>query len=305
MELIKHLSPEQILLSLEARDKWDAINQMIDAIIKHPVCKRQTERISEQIRKSVIDRERDAATFMGHGFALPHARIEHFRGFAVCIAILKDEIQWSDSGDMVKILFMVIASEENPTVILKVMSALARLLSDKEIKHVFLHEKDPTALFNYLSEKHLSFDVSILAQDIMRTRFPAVRPTTSLRRVTHRMFVNRLEAIAVTEEDDTFLGEITCESLLKRGMPDFFNQLMSVSFIKDFDPFEKYFEQESQLKAMDAVVKDCATANESTTMMEIVYLLAIKKYPQVYVVKKGKLCGTIDRTTVLDQILNL
>jgi mannitol/fructose-specific phosphotransferase system IIA component (Ntr-type)/predicted transcriptional regulator len=305
MELINHLSPEQILLSIEARDKWDVIDQMLDAIVKHPVCKRQNEKVCTQIRQSVIDRERDAATYMGNGIALPHARIRGFRGFAVCIAVLKEEISWDDGDELTKVVFLVLSSEENPTVILKAMSALAHLLSDRTIKRAFLREEDPVALFEYLNEKHISVDVSIVARDIMRTRFPTVRPNTPLRKVTHRMFVNHVEAIAVADEDGRFHGEITCERLLKKGMPDFFNQLMSVSFIKDFDPFEKYFEVEAQSTAMDAATKDCAVANERTTLMEIVYLLAVKKYAKVYVVKKGKLCGTIDRTTVLDQILNL
>jgi PTS system nitrogen regulatory IIA component len=305
MDLSNHMSPEQILLSAEASTKWELIDKMLDAIVEHPICKRQTPAVQEQIRKDVVEREKNATTYMGQGFALPHARIEHFRGFVVCMAVLKDAIEWGDEGGAVRIAFMVLSSEENPTVILKVMSVLAHLLSDDQTKEMFLKASDPNALFEYIREKKIDPDVSILARDIMRTSFPTVRPTTLLRRVTHRMFINGVEAIAVVDDDGAFHGEITCERLLKRGMPDFFNQLMSVSFIKDFDPFEKYFEVEGCSTAEDAATTDCAVADHETTMMEIVYMLAVRKYSQVYVVKDGKLCGTIDRTTVLDQILNL
>jgi len=305
MEFIKHLSPAQILLSVEARDKWDVIDRMLDAILEHPICKRQSEYVLEHIREFVVQREHDSATYMGNEIALPHARIKNFRGAAICIAVLKNAIRWEDGEASVKVVFMVLASEENPTVILKTMSALAQLLTDEETKQRFFTETNPEALYEYLSAKHVDLDISILARDIMQTRYPSVQPDTPLRQVTHKMFVHRVEAIAVVDEDDKFHGEITCEILLKRGVPDFFNQLMSVSFIKDFDPFEKYFEVEAQSTARDAANTECAVTHEKATLMEIIYLLAVKKYQKVYVVKDGKLSGTIARTRVLDQILNL
>jgi predicted transcriptional regulator len=101
------------------------------------------------------------------------------------------------------------------------------------------------------------------------------------------------------------VGEITCDLLFKKGMPDFFSQLASVGFIKNFDPFEKYFEQEANSVAADVMSDDFAAVPETATLMEIVYLLSVRGYWKVYVVREGKRIGVIDRAAVLDRILNL
>lgn len=306
MELAKHLGPDQILLSVEVKDKWELLDLMVDAIFKGPTCQRQPPEVLEKIRPAVIKREKVMSTGMGHGYALPHARIKGFRGFAICIAVLKTKIDYETIDDEpVKIICLVITPEENPTIVLKILGGLSCFLLDDTANYIFYHEHDPVRMYNYLKEKRINLDISITAKEIMRAKFPSVYLDTPLRKVTNIMFGERIEAIAVVDEDGMLKGEITCDLLFKKGIPDFFNQLSSVSFIKEFDPFEKYFGDEANSSAKEVMSTSPAIIDETATLMEIVYLLSVKRCPKVYVVQDGKLCGTIDRVTVLDRILNL
>ncbi len=305
MELTKHLSPEQILLSVDVKDKWELLDLMTNAVLKHPICKGQPEGVSQKIRSNIIKRERDMSTGMGGGYALPHARVSGFKGFVICVARLKNSIDYeSIDGQPIKLICMVVAPEENPTIVLKVLGRLSRFLLDETNRHVFFQEQDPTKLYKYLEKKEIDLDVSIVAKDVMLTSFSTVDLKTPLQKVVEIMHDSRIQTVGVVDENNILSGEITCDLLFKKGMPDFFSQLMSVSFIKDFDPFEKYFRDESRSTAEQVMSKKFASVDESATLMEIVYLLSVKKHSTVYVVKDGKLLGTVDRITVLDNILN-
>ncbi|MCA9546301.1 MAG: CBS domain-containing protein, partial [Myxococcales bacterium] len=96
------------------------------------------------------------------------------------------------------------------------------------------------------------------------------------------------------------------DDLFTLGMPDFFRQLKSVSFIAEFDPFEKYFSKEAHLKARDVMTKDVAKVPPTATILEIVHLLSVHRYPKVFVVDEAdRLLGVIDRIRVVDRLLNL
>ena len=49
---------------------------------------------------------------------------------------------------------------------------------------------------------------------------------------------------------------------------------------------------------------DYAAVGEDATLMEIIYMLAVRNYSKAHVLKDGQKVGTIDRILVLDRILN-
>jgi len=145
----------------------------------------------------------------------------------------------------------------------------------------------------------------VRARDFMRPPLAMdIRPDTPLRTVVRTMLRHHVEAVAVTDDSGVILGEITCDLLFKKGVPDFFNQLPNVAFIKNFDPFEKYFDEEAHSVAGDVMSKDFATVTEDATLMEIIHLLAVRNYAKAHVVRNGRKIGTVDRALVLDRILN-
>lgn len=306
MNLAEHLGPEQILLHVRAKDKWALLDRMLEAILQGKVCQRQDEAVRREIVEAVLKRERQYATGLGGGFAFPHGRVRGFRGLALCLGVLEEPIDYGAPDDQgVQIVCLVVTPEEDPTVGVRAMGVLSALLSDEAVKHYFLSESSPEKLYHYLVHRNLQVHEATTARDIMRVPLFDVHPDTPLRKVIHLMLLHRVEAVSVTDEQGHILGQITCNDLFKHGLPDFFSQLTSVSFIKYFDPFEKYFAEEAHATAGEVMASNFATVEEDTTLMEIVFLLAIRNYPKLYVVRDGCKVGIIDRTAVLDRILNL
>jgi CBS-domain-containing membrane protein len=120
------------------------------------------------------------------------------------------------------------------------------------------------------------------------------------------MLEHSLSAVPVAGSDGQIVGEITCDILFRYGLPDFFTRLKSVAFIREFDPFEKYFEKEADSVAGDVMSDHPAVMPPTATLLEIVFALAVEKHMNVYIVaENGALVGVIDRAAVLDRILNL
>lgn len=295
-----------VLLDLEAPDKWSVISQMTDAMMQDPELAADPVLNRDRLLDAVIAREKERPTGLGNCFAFPHARIPGMGCLALCVACLKTPVDFGASDGKPAVLIALMAvPEEQPQAALKVMAHFAQLLSIPPEREFLSNLKDPALLAGFLKHRVLGIEASITARDIMRRPRADIYPDTPLREVTRIMLRHNLEAIAVVEHDGTIVGEITCQHLFKLGMPDFFNQLKSVSFIRDFDPLEKYFTEEGKSLARDVMSTDYAAVSEDTTLLEVLFELAVRGRPKVHVVRNGKRIGAIDQLLVLDRVINL
>lgn len=115
----------------------------------------------------------------------------------------------------------------------------------------------------------------------------------------------QLRAIPVLDDQKRVVGEITSEQLFRYGLPDFFAKLKSVSFIAEFDPFEKYFADERNVPVGDVMETNARIVPLDYTVMEIVFDLAIQRFNKLYVTDAdGHWVGTIDQGTVLNNVIN-
>lgn len=237
---------------------------------------------------------------------MPHARFPELSNPAIALALLEDDLEFgSIDGKGVNVVCMILCPEKHPTLALKVMSQIAKLFSVPEAKERIFSAKNGAEIFKCIKESALSLDIPIMAKDIMRPPAVTVTSDMSLPKVTRMMSENRLNTVPVTDPEGGLVGEISCRCLFRLGIPEFFTQLKSVAFISDFDPFEKYFHNESVSRAGDVMAKDFCAMPPDATMLEIVFALAVRHYPGIYVVNKDKLVGVIDRNAVLDQVINV
>ena len=303
--LVQYLSPGQILVGVEAKDSYDLMSQMLDALVESDSFRAQTNISRDQVWRLLIEREKKQSTGIGDGVAFPHGRIPGYKGLSICLAILKRPVDYgSFDGKPVQIACMTLTPEEQPALALRLYSKVAELLADEAIRSFFLSAADARLIYNYLRKKEFTVESILTARDIMRPQLLRIPPEMPLRDAAHLMMRHRVEAAAVLEKDGRIVGMITCDDIFRYGVPEFFSHLQSVAFIREFDPFEKYFLNERKACARDLMSKDFAALPPETTMLEIVFALTIQNYPKVYVVKAGQCIGVIDRAVVLDRIIN-
>jgi PTS system nitrogen regulatory IIA component len=305
MRLKKCLDPKTILLGLEVSDKTELLETMCAKISQSQIIKNYPEITEASIKEAIFKREKQMSTGIGGGFAFPHARLENFNDVAVCIVVLKNEIDF-DAFDKKKIhtACMTLTPLERPSVGLKIMSQVAKALKGEETRDAIIKALSPEDMIELLTKEETLIDAPIIAGELMKKPAFKINKDTPLKELTGLMTKHNAEAVAVTDENGKIIGEITCDILFKFGMPDFFSQLKSVSFIEEFDPFEKYFKEESTSVAGDLMATNFHTVKQSTPLLEIVFALAIEGHSKVYVEESNAIVGEIDKSSVLDRIIN-
>ncbi len=257
----------------------------------------------EFILQALIDREARQTTALGQGIAFPHARLEHLNKALFAVATLKEPILFEDIP--VQIICLILVPTSDPSLSLNIMAQFSRMLGDADLRRKVLDAGNAIELRTIFKSHNPRIDKPIIARDIMRPpRFSAL-DSDPVSKVSHLMSVNRLEAVPVVDGQRRVVGEITVDRLFLYGLPEFFTQLKSISFIAEFDPFEKYFADESSTLAADMMEPNARTVPMDYTIMEIVFDLAIKSHTKLYVVDDAGLwVGTIDKGLVLDNVIN-
>ncbi len=306
MEQDPYFNKDLVLLGVEAEDKWALIEQMTDTLLEHGGVRELPGITRQRVLDAVLAREHERPTGLGNGFAFPHARIPDLHAMGLCLAVPKSPVDFGALDNLpASVVCLMVVPETQAQLALRVMAQFARLMSDQVDREVLTKMDDPAVLSAYIARRVLGIDAPVTARDIMRAPRVVIHSDTPLREVTRLMHQHMLDAVAVTAEDGTVVGEITCDDLFKFGMPDFFSQLTSISFIREFDPFEKYFAGEGGTLARDVMSQHHVCLNEDATLLEIVFELAVHRHAKVYVVREGRQVGVIDSILVLDRVINI
>jgi len=130
--LVEFLAEEFITVDLQAKDKWDAIRQMVAFLMRTHRVEHITE---EELYQSIVEREQEMSTAMGRGIAIPHGRIKMGPAIQGVLAICRDGVEFdSPDGQPVKLIMLIVTPEDKKDMHLKVLSSLSSMVSDEAIR---------------------------------------------------------------------------------------------------------------------------------------------------------------------------
>lgn len=81
----------------------------------------------ERIIRSALTREEEESTYLGHGLAVPHARLEGLAAPLIGLATCADGIDWK--GERATLIVLLVVPAERPELHLALLGTLARTLS--------------------------------------------------------------------------------------------------------------------------------------------------------------------------------
>lgn len=97
-----------------------------------------------QVFDALFARERLGSTGLGHGIAIPHGRIKGLREAAGAFVRTQAPIPFeAPDGDPVQMIFVLLVPEKATDLHLQILSELAQLFSDKEIRSQIAAATDP------------------------------------------------------------------------------------------------------------------------------------------------------------------
>ena len=294
---------DRLLLKVELTEPREIVSALAGAIRKAPGLPPEPD--AAGIAELAIRRDDDGVTRrLGSDAVLLHIRLDGMDGARIALCTLAEPIAWTDGGEA-SFVALLVAPRERPVQSIRFFRQLETLLSDPAAHGYIYGSTDAEALAAWLDKRLLAAEGILTAADVMRPATGLYHGDLPLPRLAQLMAQRSHDAAGITDSDGRFLGVVTADMIFTMGMPDFFRQLESVAFLPEFDPFERYFARGQQMTAADILSDDATVVSRETSVLEVVFALAVKKQPKVFVVEDGILLGVIDRIRVIDRILEL
>jgi len=307
IDIRQYISKELAATDLGAISRDDAIRRLVEAVFAHCGEKLDKSLSIDDVCRVLVKREEIQTTGLGGGAAFPHARIEGVKDLIVAVGISHEGIDWgSVDGKACNVICMMLSPINRPYLILQSQAFFARFFSESSNLEKLLRAKSAEEAVSLICSEGLVMSKSVTARDIMRPVEQKVCLDDSIEETARAMHRKRFDAIPVVDEKGVLVGEISCLDIFSFGLPDFFHQLRTISFMKHLDPFEKYFRYQKSLKVCDMYHEDVCRLSEDATLMEAVFEMTVKGRVKLYVVsKEQKLIGVIDRFSIINKILYL
>lgn len=305
IETTEYLNKSLIIHDLGPCTKEGAIKALVEKIFEgrkgsdFPLSKESTF-------DAVMERESQQTTGIGNSLAFPHARIGGWEKFSMAMGICREGIDF-DSLDKVPVnyVFVLISSHDEPYIVLQMMSTLIRfLVEDRYGEKIIKENLSSEDIINALEGAEKREEGQIIAGDLARPSEDVVRINTSVEELSKKMHLDHFDILPVVNDEGKFCGEVSCLDIFKYGMPDFFNNLNTISFVRHIDPFEKYFRIRGNLRVKDIYEKGGSAIPKDSTLLEVIFEMTVKNKAKLFVVEEdGTLLGVIDRFCIIDKIL--
>jgi fructose-specific phosphotransferase system IIA component len=148
MKISELISCDTIKLELEAKDKKNAVRELVTLLV-------EANRMSEdkEIINAVLDREKKGSTGIGYGVGLPHCKSEYVSGLIVAFGRSSKGIEFASLDNKpVRIIFLLISSNKSVGPHLKVLAKISRLLKGKRLRRFLLEAKTKEEIIDLLND---------------------------------------------------------------------------------------------------------------------------------------------------------
>jgi fructose PTS system EIIBC or EIIC component len=153
MKISDILTEDVLALRMEAKDKTDAINKMVDLA-------NMSGKITdvEKVRAVVFEREKLVSTGVGKGFAIPHGKSDDIKDIVAAFAVLAEPIDF-DSIDSEKVvfIFLLVGKDSMLNMHIKLLSRISRLMNKDEFRNNLLKAQSSSELLQIFKTEEQNY----------------------------------------------------------------------------------------------------------------------------------------------------
>lgn len=157
MKLSEILTPNHILLDLQAADRWQAMEEMLDHLIEvgdFPPQWRHEVAVSLRQRESLI------STGVGGGVAIPHAFSEHIDDVVAVFGRSRPGIDFeAHDREAVHFVVLFISPLASYQKHLHALAAIARMFTKPETRELMMYADDVSELYELFRHKVVQLKV--------------------------------------------------------------------------------------------------------------------------------------------------
>jgi fructose-specific phosphotransferase system IIA component len=132
MTLANLLSESQIIPEMAAKERWQAIQELVDCLVASGKVDRADE---EAILESIRQREETMSTGIGFGIAIPHASSSKVGEVVAAFGRSSAGIQFDAlDGEPVFFIVLFVVPKDQFQTHLRTLAAIAKFLNDKTVR---------------------------------------------------------------------------------------------------------------------------------------------------------------------------
>lgn len=156
MKVSEFLNEDNVLLDVEAKDKYELIDKLIDVAAK-------SGKIidKEKVRNCVYEREKILSTGVGKGFAVPHGKTDAVSDIVLAFAITKEPLDYEALDNQpVRLVMLMVGKDSLVSSHIKLLSRISRLMNNDEFRENLLNAKTKQEVLEiFRKEESNYFDV--------------------------------------------------------------------------------------------------------------------------------------------------
>ncbi len=137
MKVSEYLNEDNILLNVEARNKYDLIDKLIDVVAKSGKVLDK-----EKVRECIYEREKILSTGVGKGFAVPHGKTDAVTDILLAFAITKEPLDYEALDNQpVRLVMLMVGKDSLVSSHIKLLSRISRLMNNDDFRENLLNAK--------------------------------------------------------------------------------------------------------------------------------------------------------------------
>ncbi len=149
MNIVELLTAKTILLDVEATNKQDVLEELINQLDKAGKLND-----SQSFMQDILAREMQSTTGIGDGIAIPHAKSAAVKSPAIAFGRSKEGLDYESlDGQPAHLFFMIAATDGANDAHLEALSRLATFLMDEKFRNAVLHAESKEAVIQAVNDK--------------------------------------------------------------------------------------------------------------------------------------------------------
>jgi CBS domain-containing protein/mannitol/fructose-specific phosphotransferase system IIA component (Ntr-type) len=256
------------------------------------------------IRDVVIEREEIENTSYGRGFAFPHARTDEVDDMYILLGISKKGLSDPTHDSIpVSVVVLLLTPSHISKLYLQTLSAFATFARTEGNLERLVLAAGKSEIIHTIWQSGVSVEKELMVKDIMRREIMAVTPDNTLKDVANIMFRNRVSALAVVDNENNLLGQITDKELIRAALPDYKTLISNLNYSMNTEPFEELLKNEDKIKVAELYQTQYEVTSPNTRIVEAAAIMIFKDLKRIYVTKDNKLVGILMRKDIVSTII--
>ena len=109
---------------------------------------------ADELFEKLWEREKLGSTGIGEGVAVPHCKMPGLKSVILSVALLSEGVDFGSVDEQpVRLVFLVVSPEEQPTAHLQCLAAISRWIKAERHVETILQLSDPLAIYDLLKEE--------------------------------------------------------------------------------------------------------------------------------------------------------